>query len=153
MDAQGTTFAADCRKMARSCTCFRLRRAARAVTQHFDAALAPSGLRVTQLAVLVGVSVRGPIPLSELADDLGMDRTTLTRNLKPLLAADLLAVASGPDRRYREVDLTSAGKRALSGAVPLWRQAQRAVVSSLGEETWRTMMGSLSAAIDAVAAL
>jgi DNA-binding MarR family transcriptional regulator len=153
VEPEPDTLDADVRKMARSCTCFYLRRAARAVTQHYDAALQPSGIRVTQLAVLVGVAMRGTIPLSELANDLGMDRTTLARNLKPLLASGLLSVGVGNDRRYRTIELTAEGTRALASAVPLWRQAQRSVVGTLGPDTWRAMMGNLTAAIDAVAAL
>ena len=87
-----------------NCTCFNLRKAARAVTQMYDAALKPSGLRATQFALLSVVESNGPAGITELARALVTDRTTLTRNLKPLLDQELLQVVDGADRQLLCVD-------------------------------------------------
>ena len=123
-----------CWEMARSCVCFNLRKATRLVTQLYDAALRPSGLKTTQLTVLVAVNLGGSVPMSTLADLLGMDRTTLTRNLKSLREAGLVASAAGEDRRSRLISLTEAGRTALETTLPLWQEAQRRATELLGEE-------------------
>ena len=98
-----------------SCTCANLRMATRAVTQAFDEALQPSGLKATQLTLLAVLSRRGPAALSELAEMLVMDRTTLTRNLKPLAAKDLVRIDPGDDRRLKIIALTGENGGKLSG--------------------------------------
>ena len=91
---------------AAGCSCAGLRRASRAVTQSFDAVLRPSGLRTTQLSLLVALAKLGRVPVSRLAEALVMDRTTLTRNLRPLEKASWIRVVEGPDLRRRAVILT-----------------------------------------------
>jgi len=118
----------------RGCTCFRLRRTARQMTRIYDAHLAPSGLTLTQYSVLSNlVLVPGSAPtVQELADILSMDRTTLTRTLKPLLAARLLVMGPGADRRSKCVTLTAAGRTVFERAKPLWRHAQDEMSNRLG---------------------
>lgn len=123
-----------CAEVAMSCVCFNLRRASRMVSQLFDGILRPSGLRITQFTLMVAISLRGSTPIQELAEILGMDRTTLTRNLKGLEEAGIVSVAVGTDRRSRLVSLTPKGERALDDAMPAWRQAQQRAVETLGEE-------------------
>jgi DNA-binding MarR family transcriptional regulator len=106
------------------CTCFNLRKASRAVTQKFDEILKPSGLLVTQFTVLVAVAMSEAKTINELAEILVMDRTTLTRNLKPLEREGWLKIEPGQDRRTRIVRLTDDGKATLTKALPLWKQAQ-----------------------------
>ena len=77
-----------------------------------------------------------------------MDRTTLTRNLQPLLKRDLVAIAPGEDRRVRNVQLTAKGKRLLEMALPLWSKAQSQLVEGLGQDRWANLLGDLSAAIE-----
>lgn len=114
------------------CTCFRLRKLSRLVTQRYDRELAPSGLNVNQYSILRRAT-RQPRPVGELARELGMDRTTLTRDLKPLAAAGWIQLAAGPtDGRQRCIHVTSAGQAALDTAQPLWRKAQDAVEAVLG---------------------
>ncbi|WP_372012357.1 MarR family winged helix-turn-helix transcriptional regulator [Pseudoxanthomonas sp. 10H] len=115
---------------ASPCTCFRLRRAARQVTQLYDQALAPSGLGVNQYSILR--HARTPRTLGELAARLGMDRTTLTRNVQPLLRAGWLDEARGADPRQRVLSVTAAGRACLETARPLWRRAQQRVDALLG---------------------
>jgi len=114
------------------CTCSRLRKLTRRITQHYDAHLAPAGLRVTQYSLLANLCHGGPATMSELAIAMVMDRTTLTRNLKPLADADLVTVAPGDDARARIVSATGRGRRAWRGARELWREAQDSVNRALG---------------------
>jgi DNA-binding MarR family transcriptional regulator len=123
-----------CAEVARTCLCFNLRRAARMVTQLFDGVLRSSGLRITQFSLMVAISLKGPAVVQELAEVLGMDRTTLTRNLKGLEEGGMVASAVGADRRSRLISLTPKGQRALHDTLPLWRQAQEQAVEVLGEE-------------------
>ena len=118
----------------RGCTCFRLRRTARQVTRIYDAHLAAAGLTLTQYSLLSNLAL-GPNPtpsVNQLADVLSMDRTTLTRTLKPLLAARLVALARCADKRSKAVTLTAAGRAAFDAAKPLWRAAQDSMIERLG---------------------
>lgn len=115
----------------RPCTCFRLRRAARLLSRHYDHALAPAGLNVNQFSILRRAG-EGAQPLGVLARKLGMDRTTLTRDLKPLLAQGRVALVAGADARQRCVRLAAPGRRALQRALPLWRAAQAAIDAGVG---------------------
>lgn len=116
------------------CTCDRLRKLTRRITQHYDVRLAPAGLRVTQYSLLAHLVRGGPIPMSALARLMEMDRTTLTRNLKPLADAGLVDVAQGADARRRVVSATVRGRAARSEARELWRRAQDEVNQALGAE-------------------
>jgi DNA-binding MarR family transcriptional regulator len=131
------------REVARACACANLRKAARAVTQLFDEALAPSGLRVTQFTLLVTSHLSGESTINELAERMAMDRTTLSRNLKPLVRGGLLEMRPGEDGRTRLVRLTPAGEQALEEAYPLWQQAQLETVSALGEERHESLLGDV----------
>ena len=126
------------------CACFNTRKAARAVTRFYDDMLEPSGLKATQLTMLGAISISGPARMSDLADMLALDKTTLTRNLKLMEAGGLIAMAQGADRRARIVSLTRAGADALERALPLWREAQRRAVEHLGEARWRRLVADLA---------
>jgi DNA-binding MarR family transcriptional regulator len=122
------------------CTCMRMRRATRRVTQLYDRALEPAGLTVNQfglLAYLHGASLQrsNDLSIGTIAEWLGMDPTTLNRNLKPLAAKGLVRNAIDPaDGRVRIVRITDKGRRALLKAVPFWRGAQAQVDTALGAE-------------------
>jgi DNA-binding MarR family transcriptional regulator len=122
------------------CTCLSARRAGRQLTQIYDHALKPAGLTVNQfglLAKLYGASLAGRQGLSigMLAERLGMDPTTLNRNLKPLAARGLVADGADPeDRRVRAILITSKGLSKLRKAVPFWRGAQARIQEALGVE-------------------
>jgi DNA-binding MarR family transcriptional regulator len=122
------------------CTCLRIRRAARQFTQLYDHALEPAGLTVAQfglLANLSGAALRQPdgSPIGAIAERLGMDPTTLNRNLKPLKTRGLVKDRSDPsDRRVRMVQITEKGQRELSNAMALWRQAHSKVEQALGRK-------------------
>ncbi len=118
-----------------NCACFNLRRAARQVTRAYDRALRPAGVQATQftlLSVLAGSEEDDGIAMSDLAGRLGLDRTTLTRNLTFAERAGWVAVAPGADRRERLVSLTAAGREKVEAALPFWQSAQQAVLKQLG---------------------
>ena len=127
-----------------ACTCANVRKASRAISQVYDSALQPADIKATQFTVLATLSMNGHLPVSQLADIMVMDRTTLTRNLQPLLKRKLVATAPGDDRRVRNVHLTPQGKRLLDRAIPLWRKAQTHLVEGLGQERWLNLLSDLA---------
>ncbi len=130
------------------CVCFNIRKASRAVTQAYDAALQPSGLRATQLTLLAVISKSEPTTISQLGERLVMDRTTLTRNLRPLEKVHLIEIAPGEDRRTREVRLTAKGGKALAKGLPLWEKVHARLVGALGESRWSRMRADLAKAVE-----
>jgi DNA-binding MarR family transcriptional regulator len=127
-----------------ACTCGRLRRAARAITQLYDDVMAPSGLRVTQFSLLRTLARSGTARMSDLAAMLLLDRTALSRTLEPLATRGFVAIAAGRDGRTREVTLTRAGAGALRAAEPDWRRAQARVEAKLGAQKVRTLVALLA---------
>lgn len=107
------------------CTCGALRRAARAATSLYDQALKPVGLRVTQFAILKILDRCGPLPVTRLAAEAALERTTMARNLDPLERRGLVRVGAGEsDARSRLAELTDEGRAALAEAMPHWLTAQ-----------------------------
>jgi DNA-binding MarR family transcriptional regulator len=108
--------------------------ASRVVTRHYDRALAPAGLSANEYAILSRLDREGPFPLGELAARLAMDRSTLSRDVAPLLAAGLVEAAADPaDRRKKMLSLTAAGTEAIGRARPLWAAAQADLAGAFGE--------------------
>jgi DNA-binding MarR family transcriptional regulator len=128
----------------KNCTCFNLRKATRALTQIYDDALRPIGLGANQVAILSVVKAMGYASIGELAVPLVMDRTTLTRNLKPLLDAGYLESREGKDRRRRLIGLTPKGQRILNDAIPVWQEIQTRVADTLGQDRWARLLGDLN---------
>jgi DNA-binding MarR family transcriptional regulator len=108
----------------------------RAVTQLYDDALRPSGLRVTQFSILATIARKDEANLKQLEDALAIDQTTLTRSLSLLERDGLLERASHPDRRIKAMRLTAQGRRALQIARPLWAHAQQKVLREMGTKAW-----------------
>jgi DNA-binding MarR family transcriptional regulator len=117
-----------------ACTCALLRRTTRRLTQAYDQALRPTGLRVTQYSLLATLAGAGGLSITELAALMVMDRTTLTRNLRPLERAGWVRVGAGGDQRSRAVALTAAGRGAFERALPLWQEAERAFRRRMGRD-------------------
>lgn len=136
-------------EMARTCACFNFRKASRTVTQLFDQILAPAGLRSTQLVILITGQVLGPSSIARLARELVMDRSTLTRNLKPLINLGLVRFAQGDNGKQKSVEVTIDGQAALLRSEPYWEQAQSHLVAHFGEEAWERIMRDLAAIVDA----
>lgn len=128
-----------------SCVNFNIRKAMRAVSQHYDKVMAPSGLRGTQFTILTVLSRLGNLTITELADYLIMDRTTLTRNLKPLEKEGYLKVLPGlEDKRSRRIELTNSGKKAQKTAVPYWHEAQIEMVEFMGKKDIERFINDLN---------
>lgn len=131
------------------CACANLRRAARAVTQMYDAALRPAGLRPTQFTMLAVLARRGQLRQSEFAEALGMDGTTLTRNLQPLVKQGWIRIDRDEDQRVRLISITEHGRTVLDIAVPLWRDVQNQIGNGLGDTQMAALLSTLSATVDA----
>jgi DNA-binding MarR family transcriptional regulator len=117
------------------CNCHAIRQAARHVTSFYDQQLAPSGLRVTQFAMLSRLRRSGPMTINELAAELVMDRTTLGRNILPLQRDGLIAVAPGrTDRRRHELHITEAGIARYRAAREHWAAAQQRFGEVFGDD-------------------
>ncbi len=116
------------------CPAFNIRAASRIITQLFDEILKPSGLQITQFAVLVGVQILDSPSISKLANGLVMDRTTLTRGLKPLENDGLIKITSGDDKRTHFVKITPKGKTALQKTLPYWEKARMVVSEEFGQK-------------------
>lgn len=115
---------AQLRDMALRCLCFRSRRTARLITRDFDAALAPSGLKATQLTLLCAVALRPDLGMTELAELLGLEQSTLSRNIAHLRERGLVRAQPAADKRQRHLALTQKGRKLASRAYPLWQAAQ-----------------------------
>ena len=128
----------------RACACGRLRRAARALTQLYDDAIAPAGLRIGQFSLLRTLTRDGSVRISDLAGRQLLDRTALSRNLDPLVAQGYVEVVRGRDSRTREVAITRKGSAALRAAEPHWTRAQREVARRLGAERLEALIDTLA---------
>ena len=113
------------------CYCRAVRRAARVITQHYAKHMRPLGLRSTQFTLLVALARSSPIPMNRLATRLAIERTTLTRNLRPLVAKGWVAIEPDEDRRVHNLRLTAAGLAKAREALPLWRAAQKSAPKKL----------------------
>ncbi len=131
------------RMSADTCTCGTMRKAARAITLLYDNAFKSSGLLSTQFGVLHVIYNIESVRISDLADKLGMDRTTLTRNLSVLEREGFIKISEGKDHRTRNVTATQKGRNAVAKAIPLWNEAQRKVKQKMGESSWRELMRNL----------
>ncbi len=118
----------------RGCTNFRLRQLTRRVSQHFDHIIAASGLKTTQYSLLSHIERLGPLRPGELAAAMSMDASTLTRNLKPLLARGWAVLGPGLDGRSRVVGATAAGRAKRAEAGRHWKKAQLEINERLGIE-------------------
>jgi DNA-binding MarR family transcriptional regulator len=127
------------------CNCMALRRAARRISQAYDEALAASGLRATQFAILAMLRESGGLSVNALAGRMDLDRTTMGKNLRPLERDRLIAVrVSEQDRRSRSIALTPAGEAALAKAFPLWVEAQARFEAENGRRPSRALRETLA---------
>jgi len=136
-----------CATVAETCTASELRKAARAVSNLFDAEMRRTGIRTSQFSLLVALELAGEATVTRLAEALALDRTTMTRNLGPLERQGLVASVAGDDRRNRLLRLTEKGRRTLARALPVWERVQAGVVRRLGETRWKGLLQGLKAAV------
>jgi DNA-binding MarR family transcriptional regulator len=129
-----------------NCVCFNLRWVTRVVTKFFDAEMRRHGIRPTQGSILRALNAKESWSMAELSDWLGMDRTTLVRNLRPLQRDGLVEVGGGGRGRLVELAITAKGRKQMEKVTPAWRVAQSAVVKTLGEKRWSAVLADLEAA-------
>ena len=120
--------------------CASFRRASRALTQLYNQALRPLGLRATQFTILQVLSLAGEVSQGELAQILAMDSTTLTRTLRIMGREGWIAERRGEDRRERRLRLAKDGRHQFSRALPSWERAQAQLGSQLGDKRWHDLL-------------
>jgi DNA-binding MarR family transcriptional regulator len=130
----------------KNCVCFNLRWVTRAVTQFYDAEMRRQGIRPTQGSILASLNSKDSWNMAELSDWLGMDRTTLVRNLRPLQRDGFVKAAGGGRGNRVELTITAKGRKQVEKLMPAWRSAQIAVVKTLGEKRWATILSDLETA-------
>ncbi|HEV2415617.1 MAG TPA: MarR family winged helix-turn-helix transcriptional regulator [Candidatus Dormibacteraeota bacterium] len=126
------------REAVMACAVMNLRQASRVITAYFDDELRSSGLRATQLNLLMAIEIGAGETVTGLAEVLAMERTTMTRNLQLLRRRGLI--------EPRRIALTPQGKRLAAAALPQWERAQRTVVSALGHKRWTALLRELESA-------
>lgn len=119
------------------CMCSSVRRASRALTQMYEHALRPHGLRATQFTILQVLARAGEVLQRQLGEMLAMDSTTLTRTLEIMIERGWVAERRGDDRRQRWLHLAKAGQSQLERALPAWEKLQSQLQRELGEQSWK----------------
>ena len=119
---------------AAGCFCLASRQAARKITRLYDSYMQESGIRITQFTILSQLMLRGDMPIGKLAGILGMERTTLTRNLTPLEQQKWISIKAGEDPRARMIGITGQGRSVVRRSFPFWSKAQAHVGKLLGAD-------------------
>ncbi len=127
----------------KNCVCFNLRRFTRAITQFFDTEMRHQGARSTQATLLSALQMTGTTSMAELSEILGMERTTLLRNLRPLQRDGLVALEGGGHGCPVHLSLSAKGHKQLDKLAPAWEAAQRTAVEVLGEKRWSELLADL----------
>ena len=135
-----------------ACAAYQFRRTSRAVARVYDAAIAPSGLRSTQFAILTAVAKLQPVAMSRVGEILVIEPATMTRSARLLEKDGLIEIAPRGVRRQRLLTLTLKAEKALAVAVPLWREAQARFLASLGRH-WKELQDELEHAAEIAASL
>lgn len=125
--------------IALPCMCANLRRASRVLTQLYEDALRPLGLRATQFTVLQALSLAGEVTQGLLGQILAMDSTTLTRTLSTMKRRGWIEQRRGQDLREWRIRLSQGGRDQLKRALPKWRSVQQHIHSQLGNELWEKL--------------
>ena len=141
------------RTVASPCTCLRLRKVTRRVSQIYDHCLEPHDLTITQYGLLGHIKVLDGVGIGGLADALVMDPTTLTRNLRPLVKRSLVVMVPNPrDRRHRKLYLTDAGRDLFAKARGAWDTAQRQIALALGAKDGPMLTATLDRLLEKLTA-
>jgi DNA-binding MarR family transcriptional regulator len=120
--------------------CGSFRRTARALTQMYEDALRPSGLRATQFTILQALSLAGEVSQGRLGEMLAMDSTSLTRTLAIMARKGWIAEQRGEDQRERRIRLSTAGEAKLRRATPVWERVQARLRGKLGKREWESLL-------------
>ena len=126
------------------CYCIRLRRITHAVTQFYDTALSASGLTVNQYSLLANLKWLGTSSMTDLAAQVGLDRSTVVRNLRPLFNLGYVEDSSSPETRNKAIFVTQSGSAVLETARPLWERAQRNLTAIAGKEKLNELFDALA---------
>jgi len=132
------------------CSCFYLRRAARLVTRQYAETMKPTGLKSGQFSILATLSHQGTQTITELAERMGLERTSLSRTLRPLEKDGLIHVTEEKEKRRRFVELTKQGEATYKKALPLWNQAQSQYKKQLGVQDMKILKSLLQRTSDVV---
>jgi DNA-binding MarR family transcriptional regulator len=133
-------------QIADTCVCLGLRKSARMIARRYDAGLRDLGITSGQFSIMAALLHDQPVGMGKIADVLGLERTTLTRNLKPLCAAGLIIEAHvAEDGRVREYALTDTGRALLARALVVWQRLQTENLSRLGQPGWPGLKQQLTA--------
>lgn len=130
--------------VAGACACQKMRQASRKISRMYDDALRPTGIKNTQFTMLSVITRNDGTTLTKLAEILGVERTTLSRNLGPLERSGLIAVSAEGYRRSRSASITEKGVTVLEKALPLWRSAQKSLRKRLGDDIWNRIQNELT---------
>jgi len=130
--------------VAGACVCQKARETSRKITRIYDEMLQTAGIKTTQFTLLAAISLQDDATLTDLAKVLGMDRTTLSRNLRPLERNGLIEVSAEGYRRARSASMTEKGAAVMEEALPLWRAAQDTLKARLGKDTWNHFQTDLT---------
>lgn len=131
------------------CACNNLRRASRAVTQYFDDKLQAAGLRSTQLVILLAIMQNDNAGIAQLARVLGMDASTLNRNLRPLTQRRLVSISESKTGQRKKISLTETGRKAIEEASPIWETAQNQITERLGLDRYNGLLDDLGLIVNA----
>jgi DNA-binding MarR family transcriptional regulator len=122
------------------CFCSTLRRTSRSLTQLYEDALRPLGLRAPQFTILQALALTGEVSQGRLGEILAIDSTTLTRALEIMSRRGWIAARRGKDRRERWLHLATKGEKQLSRALPIWEKVQTNLRHQIGEQTWEKIL-------------
>jgi DNA-binding MarR family transcriptional regulator len=119
---------------AAGCFCLASRQTARKITRLYDSRMREAGVRITPFTILSQLMLRGEMPIGKLAGILGMERTTLTRNLAPLEQQKWITIKAGEDPRARMIAITAQGRGVVRRSFPVWSKAQAHAAKLLGAD-------------------
>lgn len=128
----------------RDCASMNLRKTARLIAQFYDQRLKPGGIRITQFSLLVTLGYLAPVSITNLAGQMGIDRTTLSRNLRLLEREGLIEGVPGDDARVRMLSLTQKGQDAVRETKPYWNIAQTEFLEKFGKKRWKKLRSELT---------
>ncbi|MFC7050338.1 MarR family winged helix-turn-helix transcriptional regulator [Emcibacter nanhaiensis] len=134
-----------------TCACLGLRKTSRAVTRRFDTILDPSSLRSTQVVILLELAHNGTMTLSQLADAMFMEKSSMSRMVKTLADRGYISIEYSGGKRYASYTLEPEGLEAIRNVVPYWMKAQQEFIDALGENDWKDIREALLAAAKTMA--
>ncbi len=135
------------------CVCYEVRKTARHVINYYDAALRDADLKSNQFLILVAVAYLKSPNFTKLADFVGIDQSTLARNLVTVEKQKLVSVKTGKNRREKLITLTKKGEQKIEKSFPLWKKAQGRLVGGIGAERWREIQNELHGVVDVTKSL